>query len=56
MGVADRAYSIGPVSRVFVGLTGCTKPELHELGKVANKSFCCQDLIDQKEGNVVAPN
>ena len=27
-----------------------------ELGKVANKWFHFQDLIDQIEGNVVAPN
>ena len=35
-GVFDGACSVGPVSRVFVGLTGCAEPGSCELGKVAN--------------------
>ena len=56
MGIANGACSIVPVSQVFVGLMGYAEPRSHELGKDANKWFYCRDPIDQKEGNVVAPD
>ena len=38
MGVADEAFSVGPVSWVFVGLTRYAEPQSPELGKVANNT------------------
>ena len=49
-GVANGACSVGLVSQVFVGLTGCAEPGSREFGKVANKWFRCQDpLIKTRE-------
>ena len=38
MGVADGDCSVGPVSRVFVGLMSYAEPGSRELGKLANTS------------------